>query len=102
MLDQINLIYWTSLTGIISCLTTGLGAVPVHFVKNNSKLLRSFSSAFAAGMMISAAVFSLAQEGISLRTKFPLAPYEVVLGLLLGSAFFWWTSIIVEEHHLEN
>jgi len=102
MSEQMNLIFWTSLTGIISCLATGLGAIPVHFVTNNSKLLRSFSSAFAAGMMISAAVFSLAQEGISLRTKFPLAPYEVILGLLLGAAFFWWTSRFVEEQHLEN
>jgi len=102
MSEQMNLIYWTSLTGIISCLATGLGAIPIHFVKNNSKLLRSFSSAFAAGMMLSAAVFSLAQEGISLRTKFPLAPYEVILGLLLGAAFFWWTSRFVEDQHLEN
>jgi ZIP family zinc transporter len=102
MSEQLNLIYWTTLTGLISCLATGLGAIPVHFVKNNSKLLRSFSSAFAAGMMISAAVFSLAQEGISLKTKFPLAPYEVILGLLLGAAFFWWTSHFVEHQHLEN
>src|SRR5271167_45798 len=102
MLDQMSLIYWSSLTGITSCLATGLGAIPVHFVKNNSKLLRSFSSAFASGMMISAAVFSLDQEGISLKVKFPLAPYEVVLGLLLGAAFFWWTSHFVEHHHLEN
>ncbi len=102
MSDQMNLIYWTSLTGIIACLTTGLGAIPVHFVKNNSKLPRSFSLAFASGMMLSAAVFSLAQEGISLKTKFPLAPYEVVLGLLLGAAFFWWTSRFVEKHHLEK
>jgi len=90
------------MTGIISCLATGLGAIPVHFVKNNSKLLRAFSSAFAAGMMISAAVFSLAQEGISLKTKFPLAPYEVIFGLLLGAGFFWWTSLIVENQHFEN
>lgn len=102
MTEQMNLIYWASLTGIISCLATGLGAIPVHFVKNNSKLMRAFSSAFASGMMISAAVFSLAQEGISLRTKFPLAPYEVVLGLLLGAGFFWWTSLFVEHQHLEN
>ena len=102
MSDQMNLIYWTSMTGILACLITGLGAIPVHFVKNNSKLMRSFSSAFASGMMISAAVFSLAQEGISLKSKFPLAPYEVILGLLLGAAFFWWTSHFVEDHHLEN
>lgn len=102
MLDQMSLIYWTSLTGIISCLVTGVGAIPVHFLKNNSILMRAFSSAFASGMMISAAVFSLAQEGISLKAKFPWAPYEVVLGLLLGAAFFWCTSNIVERHHLEE
>ena len=102
MSDQSNLIYWTSMTGIIACLVTGLGAIPVHFIKNNSKLMRSFSLTFASGMMISAAVFSLAQEGISLKAKFPLAPYEVVVGLLLGSAFFWWTSRFVEFHHLEK
>jgi len=97
-----NLIYWSSLTGLISCLATGLGAIPVHFIKNNSKPLSSFSWAFASGMVISAAVFSLAQEGISLKSKFPLAPYEVVLGLLLGAAFLWWTSRFVEDQHFEN
>jgi len=102
MSNQMDLIFWTTLTGVISCLATGLGAIPVHFVKNNSKFLRSFSSAFAAGMMISAAVFSLAQEGISLKNKFPLAPYEVIIGLLLGAAFFWWTEKFVESQHFEN
>ena len=97
-----NLIYWTTLTGVISCLATGLGAIPVHFVKNHSKLLRSFSLAFAAGMMISASVFSLAQEGIALKTKLPLAPYEVILGLLLGALFLWQTEKLVDRLHLEH
>src|SRR5262249_12929552 len=87
-MTQLDLIYWTSLTGMISALATGLGAIPVHFVKNNSHVVRAMSSAIAAGMMISASVFSLAQEGIALKTKFPLAPYIVILGLLLGAAFF--------------
>ena len=102
MSEQMHLIYWSTLTGVISCLATGLGAIPVHFVKNNSKILRSFSSAFAAGMMISASVFSLAQEGISLKEKLPLAPYEVILGLLLGALFFWQTEKIIEHLHLEQ
>ena len=102
MPEHINLIYWSSLTGLISCLATGLGAIPVHFVHKNSKILRSFSSAFAAGMMISASVFSLAQEGIALKTKLPLAPYEVILGLLLGALFFWKTEKIVNHLHLEQ
>ncbi len=39
--------------------------------------------------MISASVFSLAQEGIALKDKIPLAPYVVIIGLLLGAAFLW-------------
>jgi len=97
-MDQASLIYWTALTGIISCLATGLGAIPVHFVKNNSKIVRSFASAIAAGMMISASVFSLAQEGISLEDKFPAAPYIVIVGLMLGAAFFRWTDKKFHQH----
>ncbi len=94
-MDQSALIFWTALTGIISALATGLGAIPVHFLKTESKIVRAFASAFAAGMMISASVFSLAQEGIALGNKMPLAPYIVILGLLLGSAFFWFTEKLV-------
>jgi zinc transporter, ZIP family len=102
MTDQFSVLYWATLTGIISCLMTGLGAIPVHFVKNNSNILRCFSGAFASGMMISASVFSLAQEGIALKSKFPSAPYGVMVGLLLGALFFWLTDKIVDHYHLEN
>lgn len=92
MMNQSSLIFWTATTGIISALATGLGAIPVHYIHNNTKAIRAFSSAIAAGMMISASVFSLAQEGIALKSKFPLAPYIVICGLLLGAAFFRWTE----------
>lgn len=103
-MDQHGVVMWSLWTGVISALATGLGAIPVHFVKNNSKALRGFSCAFAGGMMISASVFSLAQEGISLKSKMPLAPYMVIAGLLLGSLFFWLTERIVSKYdtqHLE-
>ena len=99
MENTAHLIYWTALTGIISALATGLGAIPVHYVKNHSHLLRAFATATAAGMMISASVFSLAQEGIALKTRIPCAPYVVILGLLLGAAFFWYTEKVVGEHN---
>lgn len=86
-MSQLDLIHWTALTGIISALATGLGAIPVHFVKKTTRW-QAMASAIAAGMMISASVFSLVQEGIALQTKFPMAPYLVMLGLLLGAAFF--------------
>jgi len=91
-MNESSLIFWTFTTGLISALATGLGAIPVHFIKKRSNVVRSFSSAIAAGMMISASVFSLAQEGIALKTKFPLAPFIVIVGLLLGAAFFWYTE----------
>ncbi|MFA5059935.1 MAG: ZIP family metal transporter [Candidatus Omnitrophota bacterium] len=89
-MDQSSVILWTAFTGIISALATGLGAIPVHFIQAGSKSIRAYASAIAAGMMISASVFSLAQEGIALKTKFPAAPYIVMIGLLLGAAFFWF------------
>ena len=101
-MDQTTLIFWTALTGVISALATGLGAIPVHFLKTGSKSVRAFSSAIAAGMMISASVFSLAQEGIALEHKMPLAPYIVIAGLLLGAAFFRYTEKIVSNIHDHN
>lgn len=97
-MDKLHLIYWTFFTGLISCLATGLGAIPVHFVQNNSKTLRGFSSAAAAGMMISASVFSLAQEGLALKEQSPSAPYIVILGLMLGAWFFRWTEKNFHDH----
>lgn len=88
-MDKTTLLFWTFWTGVFSALATGLGAIPVAFISQNSKLVRAFSGAVAAGMMISASVFSLAQEGISLQAERPSAPYEVIMGLMLGAAFFW-------------
>ena len=68
-MDQFDLILWTAWTGIISALATGLGALPLHFIKDRSNIVTAFSSALAAGMMLSASVFSLIQEGISLKVK---------------------------------
>jgi zinc transporter ZupT len=97
-MDKSALIFWTAVTGIISALATGLGAIPVARVRNSSKLVRAFAGAFAAGMMISAAVFSLAQEGIALKVKRPMAPYEVILGLILGATFFWLAEKYYKDH----
>ncbi len=101
-MDKSALIYWTTLTGVISALATGLGAIPVHFIKNNSPKLRAMASAVAAGMMISASVFSLAQEGIALQSKFPLAPYIVILGLILGATFFYYSEKKISALNIEG
>lgn len=96
-MDKSQILYWSALTGVISALATGLGAIPVAIIRNSSVVLRAFSGAVAAGMMISASVFSLAQEGISLKTTRPSAPYEVIVGLLLGALFFWLVDKKMEK-----
>ncbi len=102
MIAQTDLLMWTAGTGIFSALTTGLGAIPVHFVQKNSKLVRAFACAFAAGMMISASVFSLVQEGLALKNRLPHAPYSVMAGLLFGALFFWFTEKWVENNSIER
>lgn len=92
-----TIVFWALITGIISALATGLGAIPVGLFKNNSKTFKGMSSAMAAGMMISASVFSLAQEGISLQNEIPYSPYIVIFGLLLGAAFFHWTEKYIDQ-----
>ena len=100
-MGKADLVFWTLLTGILSALATGLGAIPVVYVKNKSEVVRAFAGAVAAGMMLSASVFSLAQEGIALGAKRPSAPYEVMAGLLLGAAFFWLIQKIFAESDLK-
>jgi len=99
-MEKTDLVYWALTTGVVSALATGLGAIPVVFIDNSSKLVRAFSGAVAAGMMISASVFSLAQEGIALQDQRPSAPYEVVLGMMLGAAFFWLVDKKFDEYDL--
>ena len=101
-MEHNSVVLWSLWTGIISALATGLGAIPVHYVKRNSKILRAFSCSFAGGMMISASVFSLAQEGISLKDRIPGAPYMVILGLLMGSLFFWITEKLLSKYDTKS
>jgi zinc transporter ZupT len=99
-MNKPELLYWTAVTGILSALATGLGAIPVAYIRNRSQVVRAFAGAVAAGMMISASVFSLAQEGIALKVKRPSAPYEVILGLILGAAFFWFVEKFYESRDI--
>jgi zinc transporter ZupT len=101
-MDSGSLIFWTAFTGTLSALATGLGAIPVHFLRSGSNFVKALASAIAAGMMIAASVFSLAQEGIALKTTFPMAPYLVIVGLLLGAAFFWWTEETVSHNNFDK
>jgi zinc transporter, ZIP family len=76
------------LVAVVTDLACGLGAVPFAFTKQMSARWQGLSYAFAGGMMISAATFSLAAQGMERGA----AAWQIVIGLLAGAAFFWWTA----------
>lgn len=65
---------------VISALATGIGAIPILFFKNMSHLWRDVLLAFTAGVMVSAATFSL------LPTAFESSNiWVVLLGVFVGT-----------------
>ncbi len=77
-------VFWVALLTDLAC---GLGALPFAFTKKLSARWQGLAYAVAGGMMVSASVFSLAEQGLR-RGK----AWEIVAGMLLGAAFFWWTA----------
>lgn len=82
-------VFWVAL---FTALATGLGALPVLFLKNTDPRWRGIAAATASGMMLSASVFALADEALGRGLAI-----EVVGGMLAGALFFSWTSRIIEE-----
>jgi zinc transporter ZupT len=82
-------VFWVALA---TDLATGLGALPFAFVRRLSDTWQGIMTAAAAGMMLSASVFTLAGEG--LRTG---AIWQVVAGLLVGALFFDRTARLVHR-----
>lgn len=72
-------------------LATGLGALPLATVRRLSPHWQGIAYALAAGMMVSASVFGLAEQG--LRKD---AVWEIVAGLIAGGGFFWQTAKLVD------
>lgn len=80
------------LVALATDLATGLGALPLATVPRLSPHWQGIAFALAAGMMVSASVFGLAEQG--LRKD---AVWEIVVGLIAGGGFFWQTARIIER-----
>ncbi len=82
---------WTVLwVAILTDLATGLGALPLAFLPRLSQSWQGMMTAAAAGMMLSASVFTLTGEALKAG-----ALWQVLIGLLAGAAFFAWTAKLV-------
>ena len=82
-------VFWVAL---LTALATGLGALPVLFLRNSEPKWRGIAAATASGMMLSASVFALADEALGRGDA-----TEVVAGMLAGALFFSWTSRVIEQ-----
>src|SRR3990170_3440317 len=91
MLD--NIVIQVFVVALLTDLATGLGALPFAFVRHPSVRWQGIASAVAGGMMISASVFSLADQALRRGSV-----WEVVLGMLAGAAFFAWIASRVEDN----
>lgn len=80
-------VFWVAL---LTDLATGLGALPFAFVRSLSRGWQGMMTAAAAGMMLSASVFTLTGEALKDGNV-----WHVLAGLLAGAAFFWWTARLV-------
>jgi ZIP family zinc transporter len=89
-------VFWIAL---LTDLATGLGALPFAFSRVLSRRWEGISCAIAGGMMVSASVFSLAEQGLRRGSV-----WSIVAGMLAGAAFFWLTAKRLEKNdwRIEN
>ncbi len=82
-------VFWVAL---FTALATGLGALPVIFIRSTERRWRGIAAATASGMMLSASVFALADEALSRG-----AAIDVIVGMLAGALFFSWTAKLIDR-----
>jgi ZIP family zinc transporter len=85
------------LGSIISAMSTGLGAVPILFMRKISHRLRDILLAYAAGIMTSASVYNLIPEALGQSNLFVLA-----FGIMLGSLVLLVLEMRIPHVDLEN
>lgn len=87
-----ELFFWTLVTGCLSAVATGLGALPVLWFRRGIESFRALASATAAGMMLSAAVFSIAEKSFSVDHS------STFLGLLIGALLLYGLDQYHHQH----
>ncbi|MGR6128969.1 ZIP family metal transporter [Paenibacillus sp. SER-28] len=85
------------LGSFISALSTGLGAMPILFMRNITHRLRDVLLAYAAGIMTSASVYNLIPEAIQHSNWFVLTA-----GILLGCLVLLVMEMYIPHADLED
>ncbi|MFA5504848.1 MAG: ZIP family metal transporter [Vulcanimicrobiota bacterium] len=85
---QLTIIFWSLVTGIISALATGLGAIPVALIKDKAEQAKSWASGLAAGMMIWASLEAIIVEALAMHLTSGL--FGVIAGFVFVYGLDQW------------
>jgi zinc transporter ZupT len=81
-------VFWVAL---LTAMATGVGALPLLFIKDTERRWQGIATAAASGMMLSASVFALADEALQRGRAI-----DVIAGMLAGAVFFAWSARFVK------
>ncbi len=85
------------LGSLLAGLATGVGAIPVLFIKRLTHKWRDILLAFAGGVMLAAALLSLIPEALNYGTLTQLA-----IGLIIGATVLSLLEHSIPHIHVEN
>ncbi len=91
---------------LITGLATGLGALPIFYLKRVSQAAQDGMLGFAAGVMLAATSFSLLLPSLEAAERLlahpTLAALLVAFGVLLGAGVLWGADRIVPHAHFST
>jgi len=90
-----EVLWITFVAAAVTDLATGLGVIPMFFVRSMSERVAGVLTGMAAGMMVSASVVMMVVEGLR-ASGGAIAP--VAVGIALGAGFFGVASRWVKGH----
>ncbi|RPF52285.1 ZIP family metal transporter [Aquisalibacillus elongatus] len=82
---------------LLAGLATGVGAIPVLFIKRLTHKWRDILLAFAGGVMLAAALLSLIPEALEFGTL-----THLIIGLILGALLLSLLENFIPHIHVEN
>ena len=95
-----------TLGGLVAATATAAGALPVMFGRSMSQRMADTLLGFAAGVMLSAAYFSLILPGIDVAEELygslVLAAGVAGLGIALGALFVWGLDKMLPHEHFKT
>lgn len=91
------------LASLIAGLGTGVGSLPILFLRQISKNVQGILLGFGAGVMLAASAFSLIIPGVEAAVEVtgnePLSALIVAAGVILGGVFLWLSNRYFPHEH---